>query len=117
MPFRRLDRHEIPRSRCSLGTSIPGRMLGFLILATAPDFHAVRGDRRGNRAARLRNDTFSKGLLHREEPLHPLTVLNLAGVDIAFRIDSNHVQPEKLASVLARADHLADHPAVLAVDE
>ena len=46
-------------------------------------------------------------LLHQEEPLHPLAVLHLTGIDIAFRIDGNHVQAEELASVLAGAAHFA----------
>ena len=56
-------------------------------------------------------------LLNRHEPLHPLPVENLAGIDVAFRIDGDHVQPEELAAVLAHATERAHDLAILAIEE
>src|SRR5260370_30245288 len=51
------------------------------------------------------------------EPLYPLAGKPLTRVDVAFRVDSDHVQPKKLAPVFTHASHLAHHLAVLAVEE
>jgi hypothetical protein len=44
----------------------------------------------------------------RDGKLHALAIENLAGIDIAFRIDGDHCDQE-LAAILARTAHLADH--------
>src|SRR5207245_1065490 len=56
-------------------------------------------------------------LLAGNEPPHPLAVLSLAGVYMAFRVDGNHVQAEELPPVLARAAQFTDHLAVLPIEE
>ena len=56
-------------------------------------------------------------LFGEDEPLDPLAVLNLAGIDVAFRVDGNHMQPEELPAILARAAHLAYHLAVFSIEE
>ena len=56
-------------------------------------------------------------LLSGDEPLHPLAVRNFSCVDVAFRIDSDHVQAHELAAVLARSAHLGQDFAVVTVEE
>src|SRR5579864_6363570 len=62
----------------------------------------------------MRSSTLS---LDGDEPLYPLACEHFTGVDIAFGVGGDHVEPEELASVFAHASHLADDLAVLAVEE
>src|SRR2546425_141979 len=55
--------------------------------------------------------------LSRHKPLHALAGEDLTRVDVALRIDGDHVKPEKLAAGFAHAAQLADDLAVLAVQE
>src|SRR5439155_498344 len=51
------------------------------------------------------------------KPLDALAGEDLTGVDVALRIDGDHVKPEPLAAVFAHAAHLSDDPAVLPIQK
>src|SRR5216684_3527949 len=53
----------------------------------------------------------------RDEPLHPLAVRNFSGIDVALRVDGDHVKSHKLAAVLAHGAHLAHDCAFVAIKE
>src|SRR6267378_2768481 len=58
-----------------------------------------------------------KCLPDRDESLYALAGEHLTRVDVALRVDGDHVQAEPLSSVFAHAAHLAHDLAILAIQE
>jgi len=55
--------------------------------------------------------------VHGNKSLHALAVPNLTWVDVALRIDGDHVQTHELTAVLAHHAHITQYLAVPSIEE